>query len=325
VGGKQIRWALSGANYYVVGPGQAYTYYDSYWFDLMVAFQHAYAVTALAWFDDTGAGWKGAPNAGRVAWPAVSGRPIFGSGTQLAIDTDADSDGAKETPSLADSPKDVDRLFLMALGEEPDDVARPATPVTGIFLANPLSENDHHLTTFATNNNIRSLLSAGKITPGEAASMELVLNDMRLSFLGASPQYPDFCGIDFDGNGIVRCSGYVGGQSGVATVAYGPVVAADRRFSLTGYFVFQKSHFFRIFVRGEVFDELRQLPVASSDCESVVTIDPDGSLYDVNNNPTPQWKSVPANCTGVEDSGVIFQRWHRSMYQGAMASGTTSQ
>ena len=328
IGGKQIRWTPGGANFFAIGPGNAYTYYDSYWFDLLIAFQHAYAVTALAWQDNTGAAWKGAPNAGHVIWPAVSGRAIFGTGTQLAIDTDADGDAVPETPGLADSPKDFDRLFLMALGEEPDDVARPTTPVTGIFSA-AVGEDDHRLTTYTVNNNIRSLLISATpgvtITAGEAAEMELVLNDMRLSFLGASPQYPDFCGIDFDDNGIVRCSGYIGGQAVRVGAAYGPVVAADRRFSLTGYFVFQKSHFFRIFVRGEVFDELRQAPIASSDCESVVAIDPDGSLYDVNNNPTGNWKAVPANCAGLEDSGVIFQRWHRSLYQGAMASGTTSQ
>lgn len=324
-GGKKITWRPGGANFFGIGPGQGYTFYDSYWQDLMVAFLHAYSASAIAWFDDTGAGWQGNPTGGRVVWPAVTGRPIFGNGSQFAIDTDLDGDGTPESPSLADSPQDVDRLFLMALGEEPDDLPRPLTPVQGIYAFAANAQSDRILCTYTVSNNIKSLLNASpaKITTGEAESMELVLNDMRLSLLGSSPQYPNFCGIDFDGNGQVKCSGYPGGQAPVATVSYGPIVPPDRRFSLTGTIVFQKSHFFRVFVRGQVFDELRQIPVASSDCETVFAIDPDGSLYDVNNATRSGWSSNPASCTGMEDCSVLMQRWHQSMYTGAMPSGTS--
>lgn len=330
IGGEKITWRPAGNNFFAFGPNQGYTFYDSYWHDLMVGFTHAYCVAALAWYDDTGAGWQGNPTGGRVRWPAVSGRPEFGTGTQLAVDTDVDGDGVAETPSLADSPKDLDRLFMLAMGEEPNDVVRPTTPVQGIYCFgdyNSRSRADRTLCAFTINNNIKSLLSASpaKITPGEAANMELVLNDMRLSFFGASPQYPDFRGIDFDGNNRVECSGYTGGSAAVETTAYGPIVAVNRRFSLTGTFVFQKSHFFRAFVRGQVFDELRQVPVATSDCETVFAIDPDGSLYDVNNAPKAAWNAVPASCTGMEDSGVMMQRWHRSIYTGAMLAGTSGQ
>jgi hypothetical protein len=66
-------------------------------------------------------------------------------------------------------------------------------------------------------------------------------------------------------------------------------------------------------IRGEVFDVVRNRPVARVGLESIVTIDPDGSLYDVFNLPTAAWNSNPLLCQGLEDSQILHQRWTRGM------------
>jgi len=143
----------------------------------------------------------------------------------------------------------------------------------------------------------------------EAAKlMELVVNDMRMSFFGASPGYPDFQPLDLDDDGTVRCSCYPNG-SVLATEVAG---AAMKRFSVTGYFDFQKSRYYRIFVRGEVFDEVRSVAVAQDNMETVYVVDPDGDVVNGNLNFTP----VPNRKTGMSDSHVLFQRHLHNRYLG---------
>lgn len=319
---ERIVWAPGGVNFFAVSPGNAYVYHDSYWFDLTAAMLQTFGVAQAVWHDDLGGGWQGDPSAGRVRWPAVAGRPEFGGGAQLAIDRDADGDGVAESPSLLDSVAEVDRLFLMNLGEHWDyeSAGRPTQPATGITIRSPATYLKR-LSAFTPNHNIASLLAATDatiaITPDEARRMEMVVNDIRLSFFGASPQYPDFRGIDLDHDGTIWCNGYLNGRAAEEVPGYGPIVPGDRRFSLTGYLVFQQSRFFRMIVRGEVFDTFRQLPVATTDLETVVAIDPDGSIYDVHGAPTPSWSATAAANQGLDDTQILFQRWHRSLYQGS--------
>jgi hypothetical protein len=111
--------------------------------------------------------------------------------------------------------------------------------------------------------------------------MELVVNDWRMSFFGSSGQYPGFRPLDLDDDGRAESSAYTAGAALVD--ASGAAPEPERRFSLTGNFVFQKARYLRIFVRGEVFDQLVGRAVAAEDREAVVAIDPDGRYRDLNN------------------------------------------
>jgi hypothetical protein len=140
--------------------------------------------------------------------------------------------------------------------------------------------------------------------------MELVVNDMRMSFFGSSPQYPDFRAIDFDDDGHVRCSAYPGGSAPADPMTgKGPVPGPERRFSLTGHFVFQKSRYWRITCRGEVFDQVRQRPVAEADLEAAYCLDPDGEAFDLVNAPIPG--------AGPLSTRLLYQRWLWNRYKGA--------
>ena len=155
------------------------------------------------------------------------------------------------------------------------------------------------------------------LLPAEGELMELVLNDFRMSFFGASPQYPDFQPIDFSDDGFVRCSAYPNGfvDADPAT-GKGRVIdpsKGDRRFSLTGYFVFTKCRYYRVFVRGEVFDTIQNLPVSQSNLEAVYVCDPDGDVWTLN------MEKPATQTTGMSDSHVIFQRYHTNAYRGFQA------
>lgn len=146
--------------------------------------------------------------------------------------------------------------------------------------------------------------------------MEQVLNDFRTSFFGSSPQYyRTFRPMDFNGDGKVECSAYKvnaadgrrwrpldlpngGGLSG----GYGPVIdeaAGDVFFNICGTFYLGKSRFYRIFVRGELFDNRLNRVAARSHLESVFCVDPDGNC-----------SFTGPGASGLEDSQVLFQKWH---------------
>lgn len=88
----------------------------------------------------------------------------------------------------------------------------------------------------------------------------------------------------------------------------------DTYFSLTGYFTFEKSRFYRMITRGEVWDEWRRLIVSSTLLETIFMLDPDGDVL----VKTPS-RPVPIDPTthkvtdgrGLEDSNIIYQRWLR--------------
>ena len=61
------------------------------------------------------------------------------------------------------------------------------------------------------------------------------------------------------------------------------------------YFI-GKSHFYRIFVRGEVYDNLLRKPVAQQELETVYCVDPEALLFPAANHVSP-------------DQRVLFQQW----------------
>jgi hypothetical protein len=316
-------------------------YRHSYWLDLASAFAHTMAATQYAWMGQTGAEYESAdpatdPPSGKAAWPATwdDGDPVVNAlaGT-TCLNTDRDGDGRPDSPSYLATVEQADRQFLKNLGEWPGFAgagsaiitvdyptgSRPTATAVGLVSyrrshANQLEPAE--LRKFQANANIKSLLAAGTVTADQAALMELVLNDMRMSFFGSSPQYPDFTPLDFDDDGTVHCSCYPGTGTAAADAATGrgPVPLASQRFSLTGYFVIQKSRYYRIFTRGEVYDCLRQAPVASADLETVYHVDPDGEIFDLYD------RRLPGALKPLRTE-TLFQRWLRNRYGGAIRRG----
>ena len=93
------------------------------------------------------------------------------------------------------------------------------------------------------------------------------------------------------------------------------LVPPDTYFSLTGHFVLEKSHFYRLFSRGEVWDEWKGKSVDFSILESVLQLDPNGDVLTRPNNIDPATRRI-LDSTGLQDTGIIFQRWGQSLYQG---------
>lgn len=309
--------------------------YDSYWCDLASAFVHAVAVAQYAWLGENGASWNGAPAAGTTRYPAGwADYPALAG--QPTLDLDLDGDGVADVPSLFDSIAEVDAQFVKNMGEYPEDLPSGSRPGSASVASVPrighpglyLRKATHiaapaTLVTGRPANTIKSLLLAPRglpdpatapapppITAAQAAAMELVLNDMRLSFFGSSPQYPGFRPIDFDDDGRACCSGYAGGSAPAdPATGKGPAPDADRIFSLTGHFVMQKSRFWRITCRGEVFDEVRQRTVADADLEAAYCLDPDGEQFDLGN------AAIPG--AGPLSTRLLHQRWLWNRYKGA--------
>jgi hypothetical protein len=292
---------------------------DSYFLDVGTACFHAIAVTQLAWMGNadpaSGAGQvirypAGAPG----PFAAVAGQPV------LDLDLTLPVDGVPDAPALLDTIAEVDALFVRNLGESPEDHAtggRPATPGAGLYVQKASGLNAKaSIITFTTNANIKSLRLAGTITPEQANLMELAVNDFRLSFFGSSAQYPDFKAIDFSDDGNVFCSAFANAHNAAGGDGKAAVPVADR-FSLTGYFVMQKSRYFRIFCRGEVFDELLQRPVANCDTESVYCLDPDGAIYGLND------QAVYGGARPALQTRVLFQRMMENRYVGTMSRADT--
>jgi hypothetical protein len=165
-----------------------------------------------------------------------------------------------------------------------------------------------------------------------AKLMERVLNDWRMSFLGSAKGYAaSFRPKDFDGDGTVFCSGYLGAAAGAADPETGltcwqaadpatgngpgigveaddPATAAPARkltlFSVTGCMAFQRSHQYRIQVRGELFDNVMGKAASEQYLESALLVDPDN---DITRGAMP---------TGLTDSTVIMQRPIHNYYRG---------
>jgi hypothetical protein len=156
--------------------------------------------------------------------------------------------------------------------------------------------------------------------------MERVLNDFRVSFFGSSPQYyTTFRPMDFNGDGKVDCSAYqVNAADGMRwrpvaianapglSGGYGPLIdetAGDEFFNLCGTFYMGKSKFYRVFVRGELFDNRLKRVASRAHLESVLCVDPDGNC-----------SFTGPTATGLEDSTVMFQKWHFHALRATMTS-----
>lgn len=168
-----------------------------------------------------------------------------------------------------------------------------------------------------------------RIARARARMMERVLNDWRLSFLGASRPYADrFRPKDFDGDGRVFCSGYLTPSAADADTGLTCWKSADANgdgpgngvdpsdpaqgdasqrltvFSVTGCLTVTRSRQFKIHVRGELYDNFVDRAVSEQYLESALLIDPDG---DVTRGAVP---------TGLTDSVLIMQRPIHNYYRG---------
>lgn len=267
---------------------------NSYWLDIVRAFSSAVATARAAWVQY--------PNA--CITPSSAFNP-----TTL------------RNPTSYDTIEELDRLFLRQLGEDFDNPGN-GTPLKPILLTVVANKQIYTESASGISHTIRTLRSGDLIAAGgytsdeRAAIMERVLNDFRMSFFGASPQYCDrFRPFDFDNDGKVVCSAYASsGDAGelakgidrhssieptVATWGNRRGLAPEHWFSLAGTFFIGKSHHYRILCRGELFDNVVQRPVADATLESVLVVDPEG--------------------TDITQSHYLFQRWHHNRYTGHMS------
>ena len=76
-------------------------------------------------------------------------------------------------------------------------------------------------------------------------------------------------------------------------------------FTVCGNFTIGKSHFYRIFLRGEVFDNLLRKPVAQQDLEAVLTVDPEAPA------------NAPAGRISSEQR-VLFKQWRYNDIHGEL-------
>jgi hypothetical protein len=273
----------------------------SYWWDILQAASSAIGVVRAEWVQ-----YPNTVITPATAFPSASLR----------------------NPADFDSIKELDRLFLRQLGENyltPGD----GTPLKPIVQDTSGASQTISESATAISHTIKTLVAGDLIKTGTYTSaqrgmvMERVLNDFRLSFFGASPQYTDlFRPLDFDGDGKVMCSCYdsqdptgAAGEKPLAidrwkavdgaftdpdlpgTTGRGP--APDDWFCIAGTFYIGKSHHYRIICRGELFDNISQRPVADATLESVLVVDPDGN--------------------DAKKSHVLFQRWHHDRSTGHLS------
>ncbi len=168
------------------------------------------------------------------------------------------------------------------------------------------------------------------------ALIERLVNDMRVSFFGSSPGYPDFIPLDLNGDGQVNCSVYPSsgtkidastpvvnpdGSSRTDTAlhidqhaAVGTAVPAGKYFSISGAFVIGKSRFWEVIARGELWDNLLQTTVSDTVIDTVLCVDP----VDKAN----EFDSSAANRNpggGQYSTHVMHQRWYYDKYRGHLS------
>ena len=238
-------------------------YHNSYWLDMCVAMLHAVAVAHYSWLDQVNGANTSDATSGKPKWSTTipagyfdpAWAPNFVPGT-LTRDHDTDGNSVADSPSTFDTIAEIDQQFLRNLGEWPGVYATGTRPIiangalrsgcSGSLEAIP--EVYYEDLNAQGSKNIKMLRLATTITLQQAALMELVVNDMRMSFFGASPDYLTFRPLDLDDNGIVSCSCYAGG-SAPANAADGQGPVPEKWFSLTGCFTLQKSRYYHIFTR----------------------------------------------------------------------------
>jgi hypothetical protein len=300
-------------------PTSCYMTSDSYWCDLALAFYSTVALARASW----------------VQYPNVTTINKYGPFTVPTFNPASIGD-----PQNFDTLSGIDRWFLQQLGENYD---HPGTAPAGGYV----QQNDYNVASpsqvftqvagaAGTINSIKALVS-GNLIPGSGTAtsaergkvMERMLNDFRMSFLGSSPLYRDpnntadtneqnFCPLDFDGDGQVQCSCYplAGGYHQKAAGANGRGPRPTYWFSLTGAFTIQKSHFYRITARGEVYDTLLKCPASETTLDSALVVD-------------PEYRPAYVNSAGVIVQAVadptsthtLYQRFVYDSYNGMLAHG----
>jgi hypothetical protein len=91
-------------------------------------------------------------------------------------------------------------------------------------------------------------------------------------------------------------------------------IPPDTYFSVTGFLTFEKSHFYRVISRGEVWDEWKKKVVDFATLESALMIDPDGNVYTKANNIDANGKVIDSS--GMNDTAIIYQSWLNDIFQG---------
>lgn len=153
-------------------------------------------------------------------------------------------------------------------------------------------------------------------------AMELIVNDFRLSFFGASPQYgSDFRAFDFNGDGKAACSGFEPNAAATpdetalhldqyTTNVDGNGIAGEEvkhYFSNTGCFFLGKSRFWRIIVRGEVWDNYLKISNNTVDLDAVICLDP----TDADN----AWTGFARNPGRQYATHLLYQSWVYNNYR----------
>lgn len=150
---------------------------------------------------------------------------------------------------------------------------------------------------------------------------ELIINDVRLSFFGSSPQYgDDFRVLDLNGDGKAACSGFA--SSAAATIREAALgidqftlsvdadgvatVPVDTVFSNTGSFILAKSRFWRVMVRGEVWDNVTKTTISRAQLDTVLCVDPVDAAQELG----PVSTQDPGG--GQYSTHVIHQTWVHS-------------
>jgi len=280
-----------------------FTYKFSYYWDMLRAMASALSYTRATW----------------VQYPNA----VFVPTTGFAPTSLRDPNGHKTLQQL-------DELFLRQLGESFTSPGSRCTQKPIVINQNGLGFLNFTVDTADVSNTIQTLVSGDRIktTSGvpsleRAKVMERMLNDFRMSFLGASPEYcDDFRPLDFDGDGKVMSSCYdinpaaTGNETLYRTSRWAPVVAAGQGpalsnhltnvdpligaspwFSATGCFYIGKSRYFRVLARGEVYDNLLKKPVSAQTLETVIAVDPE----------SPR---IPVGGSTPVQNHTLFQRWH---------------
>lgn len=173
------------------------------------------------------------------------------------------------------------------------------------------------------------------------AICELIINDMRLSLFGSSPGYRDprcldpskhfdastnpivseyFHALDLNGDGVAHCSGFTSSGNAAEMAlnldCYAPAPRGyankevDHYFSNTGTFFIGKSRYWRVCVRGEVWDNVLNNPVNTAQLDSVLVIDPMNAAREWNDDKTG------ADPAKLYSTHVIYQRWAFDAYRG---------
>jgi hypothetical protein len=88
----------------------------------------------------------------------------------------------------------------------------------------------------------------------------------------------------------------------------------DTYFSLTGQVVLEKSHFYRLIARGEVWDDWRRKVVDFTTLECALQLDPDGDVLATPGNISAAGKVIDAS--GMADTAIVYQSWLRDMFEG---------